>query len=153
MTLLPESREPTPSPNGGRHASHASRPDTPSLGELASLLSSQVSRLARDEIALAQLEAKQRARRVGAGAGMFGLGGMLAFFGAACAVAAAVIGLANVIRPWFAALVVAGALFVLAGLVVLPGWKSITAKHPDVAHDSVESVKRDVAVVKEAIKR
>ena len=124
-----------------------------SAGELAAQLGEQISRLIRDELALAQVEAKQRAKRIGIGVGMFGAGGMLAFFGACCAVAALVIGLSNVMRPWLAALVAGAALFVVAGLTVLPGWKGVMERRPDVPKDSIASVKADVAAVKEAMHR
>ena len=122
-------------------------------GELAAQLGEQISRLIRDEQALAQVEAKQRARRIGIGVGMFGAGGVLAFFGACCVVAALVIGLSNVMRPWLAALVAGAALFVVACLTVLPGWKGVMERRPDVPHDSIASVKADVAAVKEAMHR
>jgi hypothetical protein len=64
-----------------------------------------------------------------------------------------VIGLAGVIRPWLAAMVVGAALMFLAGLTVLPGWNGITGGKPDVPHDSVESMKADVHAVREAVKR
>jgi hypothetical protein len=124
-----------------------------SLGALTAQLSELVSRLVRDEMALAQVEAKQRAKRIGFGVGAFGAAGILAFFGACCGVAAAVIGLSNVLRPWFAAIVVGAVLFLVAGLVVLPGWKGITQRRPDVPHESVESLKADVAAVKQAVRR
>lgn len=124
-----------------------------STGELAAQLGEQISRLIRDELALAQVEAKQRAKRIGAGVGMFGAGGLFAFFGAACLVAALVIGLNNVMRPWLAALVAGAALFVIAGLTVLPGWKGVKERRPDIPNDSIASVKADVAAVKEALHR
>jgi uncharacterized membrane protein YqjE len=122
-----------------------------SVGQLTAQLGEQVSRLVRDELALAQTEAKQRAKRVGLGLGTFGFAGLLAFFGACCLVAAAVLGLSNVLRPWFAALIVAGALLFLALLVVLPGWKGITERRPAVPQDSVESVRADLAAVRQAM--
>ena len=124
-----------------------------SAGELAAQLGAQISRLIRDELALAQVEAKQRAKRFGAGLGMFGAGGLFAFFGAACVVAALVIGLSNVMRPWLAALVAGVALFFVAGLTVLPGWKGVKERRPDIPNDSIASVKADVAAVKEALHR
>jgi len=134
--------------------SSSTRQDTDaSAGELAARLGEQISRLIRDELALAQVEAKQRAKRIGIGVGMFGFGGILAFFGACCLVAALVIGLSNVMRPWLAALVAGAALFVIAGLTVLPGWKGVTERRPDIPNDSIASVKADVAAVKEAMHR
>jgi len=149
MTLLSQQSTQT----NGRHASPDGSADSASFGDLASQLSTQVSRLVRDEMALAQVEAKQRAKRVGFGLGLFGFAGLLSFFGACCAVAAAVLGLSNVVRPWLAAVIVAAVLLFIALLVVLPGWKGVTEPKPDVPHDSVESVKADVAAVKDAMKR
>src|SRR5437764_3694271 len=95
---------------------HTRTMDEASLGELTARLSEQVTRLVRDELALAQVEAKQKAKRLGLGLGMFGAGGMAALFGALCAVAAAVLGLATAVAPWLAAVLVAAGLFVIAGL-------------------------------------
>jgi len=134
----------------------ATRPVTgpgESVGQLSAQLGQQVSRLVRDELALARVEATQRAKRIGAGVGMFGVAGGFGFFGACCLVAAAILGFANVLQPWLAAIIVAIILFVAAGITALPGWKGVTSKHPDVPHDSVESVKADVAAVKQAAKR
>lgn len=124
-----------------------------SVGQLSSQLGQQVSRLVRDEMALARVEATQRAKRVGVGVGMFGVAGGLAFFGACCLVTAAILGFANVLQPWLAALLVAAILILLAGFIALPGWKGVTAKRPPVPQDSVDSLKADVAAVKEAAHR
>lgn len=127
----------------------ARRPD--SVGQLAAQLGEQMSRLVRDELALAQAEAKQRAKKVGLGAGMFGAAGGAAVLAVCCFVAAAVLGLCNVVQPWFAAIIVGVALILLAGLTVLPGWKGITSGRPDVPGDSIRSVKDDVAAVRSAL--
>ncbi|MGH8962829.1 MAG: phage holin family protein [Jatrophihabitantaceae bacterium] len=124
-----------------------------SAGQLATRLGEQLSRLVRDELALAQLEAKQRAKKMGVGAGMFGVSGLFAFFGACCAVAAAVIGLANVLRPWAAAIAVAIAAFLVAGLFGLPALKLLTSRRPAVPRDSIDSVRADVSAVKAALHR
>ena len=51
-------------------ATQPKRPDA-SLGELLSEMSSDITMLFRKEIELAKLEAKEEAKRVGKGAGMF----------------------------------------------------------------------------------
>lgn len=121
------------------------------VGELTSRLVEQVGRLVRDELALARVEATVRVKRMGLGIGMFGGAGLLAFFGTASLIAAAGIGLANVARPWLAAIVLGAGCFVLAGLVALPGKKGFTARHPAVPQDTVESLKADAAAVREAV--
>jgi hypothetical protein len=70
-----------------------------------------------------------------------------------CAIAAAVLGLANVVTPWLAALLVAGALFLVAGMLALTGRRNVKKGAPPVPKDAVESAKTDVAIVREAVKR
>lgn len=132
---------------------HAAHLDDASMGQLASRLSEQVSRLVRDELALAQVEAKQRTKRLGLGLGMFGAGGVLAFFGAGCALAAAILGLANAVAGWLAAVIVAAILFALAGLVALTGKRSVGKGSSPVPTEAVESVKADAAAVRQAVQR
>jgi uncharacterized membrane protein YqjE len=132
---------------------HTSGLDDASIGQLASRLSEQVSRLVHDELSLAQLEAKQKAKRMGIGFGMFGASGALAFFGLGVAIAAAVLGLATALDAWLAAVIVAGALFVLAGLVALTGRKSVRDAGPPVPTGAIDSTKADVAAVRQAVKR
>ncbi|HET6877844.1 MAG TPA: phage holin family protein [Jatrophihabitans sp.] len=130
-----------------------SRPaEQPTIGELSSRLSEQMSRLVRDEIALAQAEAKQRAKQLGMGVGMFGTGGVFAFFAGACAVAGAVLGLTNVVPGWLAALIVAGVLFALAGIVALIGGRSVKKGSPPVPADAMQSVKADAEAVRNAVR-
>lgn len=154
MTLLSQKKptgdyEQLPPPGTRVDGGHRAQPAEPTVGELAARLGEQVSRLVREELALAQLEAKQKAKRIGLGAGMFGAAGLLSFFGAACGVAAAILGFANVLQAWLAAIIVGALCFVVAGLVALPGWKGIKEAHP-VPEDSVESLKADVAAVRSA---
>jgi membrane protein len=138
-----------PAARPGPRAADGEAPE-PSLGELTGRLGEQVSRLVRDEFALAQLETKQRLKRVGAGAAMSGMSALFAFFGACCAITAAVLGLANVMRPWAAAVAVAVIFFVLAAVVALPSWKVLTSRRPAVPRDRVESLRSDVSAVKAA---
>ena len=127
--------------------------DGASVGELAARMSEQVSRLVRDEIALAQAEAKQKAKRLGVGAGMFGASGMLALFGVACGVAAAVLAFAMVLSGWLAALIVAGVLFAIAGLCALVGIRDVKRGAPPVPTEAMRSTKEDVAALREAVKQ
>jgi hypothetical protein len=132
---------------------HTAGIDEASFGELAARLSEQVSRLVRDELALAQVEAKQKAKRLGLGIGMFGASGLLALFGAGCAVAAAVLGLAIVVDAWLAAVLVAVALFIVAGGCALAGKTGVKRGTPPIPREAVESAKADVAAVRQAVKR
>jgi hypothetical protein len=135
------------------HVRTYSKANDASVGELAARLSEQVSRLVRDEVALAQAEMAQKAKRLGIGAGMFGASGVLALFGAGAGVAAAILALSLVVSGWLAALIVALALFVLAGMIALAGRRGVKRASPPVPTEAVRSTKDDVAAVRQAVRR
>ncbi|SEH83320.1 Putative Holin-X, holin superfamily III [Mycolicibacterium rutilum] len=119
-----------------------------SIGELMSQLSTQTSRLVRDEMRLAQKEFQESAKHAGIGAGLFSVAGLFAFFGAATMIAAAVAALALVLDVWAAALIVAAVLFVVAGIAALVGRKQAQEVTP-AAPRTVETVKADIQELKD----
>ncbi|CAM2843054.1 phage holin family protein [Saccharomonospora xinjiangensis] len=124
-----------------------------SVAQLVNDLSAQVSRLVRDEMKLARAEMETKGKRLGFGAGMAGAGGLMAFFGLAVLIAAAVLALALVMPAWAAALVVGGALMALAGLLALIGRRQVRKATPPVPRESIESVRKDIDIVKETMRR
>jgi Flp pilus assembly protein TadB len=120
-----------------------------SIGELMSQLSTQTSRLVRDEMRLAQKEFQESAKHAGIGAGLFSIAGLLAFFGAATLIAAAVAALSLVLEVWAAALIVAAVLFLIAGVAALVGRKQAREVTP-AAPKTVETVKADIQELKDA---
>ncbi len=124
-----------------------------SVAQLVNDLSAQVSRLVRDEMKLARAEMQTKGKRFGIGAGMAGAGGLLAFFGMAVLVAAAVLALALVLPAWAAALVVGGALLLLAGLLALLGRNQVQKATPPMPRESIESVRKDIDTVKERMRQ
>jgi Flp pilus assembly protein TadB len=120
-----------------------------SIGELMRQLSSQVSRLIRDEMRLAEKEFQQSAKHAGIGAGLFSVAGLLAFFGAAAVIAAAVAALSLVLPVWAAALIVGAALFLAAGVAALVGRSQAQEITPAVPR-TVETVKADIQELKDA---
>jgi hypothetical protein len=116
-------------------------------------LSEQVSRLIRDELKLAEYEMTSKARRMGRGAGVFGGSGLAALYGIGCLLAAAIIGLASVLPAWAAALIVGGALLLIAGLAALVGKSQVSKAVPPVPEQTVQSVKADVEEIKERAHR
>ena len=121
----------------------------PSLGDLMSQLSSQVSRLIRDELRLAEKEFQESAKHAGIGAGLFSVAGLLAFFGAATFIAAAVAALSLVSAVWASALIVGAVLFVAAGVAALVGRRQAQEVMP-AAPRTVETVKADIQELKDA---
>ncbi len=121
----------------------------PSIGELMRQLSSQLSRLIRDEMRLAEKEFQQSAKHAGIGAGLFSVAGLLAFFGAAAVIAAAVAALSLVLSVWAAALIVGAVLFLAAGVAALVGRRQAQEVAP-AAPRTVETVKADIQELKDA---
>ena len=84
------------------------RPKTErSLATLLSDLASETILLLRQELALLKAELHEKFNRIGQGAGALGAGALVAFSGWLVLLAAAVLGLATVVPPWLAALIVA----------------------------------------------
>jgi hydroxyethylthiazole kinase-like sugar kinase family protein len=124
-----------------------------SAGQLVKQLSEEVSRLVRDEVRLATLEMTGKAKTAARGAGLFGGSGVMAFYGTGCLLAAAIIALAGVLRPWLAALIIGVALFAVAGIAALAGKGQFKKATPPVPSQATESVKADVEQIKESVHR
>ncbi len=124
-----------------------------SLGALAAQASQQLGRLVREELRLAQAEMAQKGRRFGVGGGLFGGAGMVAFVAFQAAVAAAIAALALVLPVWASALIVTGALLVLAALLALAGRKQVRQGTPPVPEQAIEGVRDDMATIKEGVHR
>lgn len=130
---------------------HVPAKDKP-IGELVNDLSDEVKRLIRDELRLAVAELQAKGKRLGLGAGMFGAAGLLAFFGGAVLIAAAVLGLAVVLPGWLSALIVGGALLLVAGIAALTGKKEIKQATPPLPEEAVEGVREDVETIKQGVR-
>jgi hypothetical protein len=124
-----------------------------STGELVKSLSEQVSVLVRDELKLAQLEVTRKGKQAGAGAGMLGGGGALAFYGVGCLIACAVLAISGVLSAWLAALIVGVALLAVAAIAALLGKRRLQKAVPPVPRQAVASIKTDVDVIRERAHR
>jgi hypothetical protein len=118
-----------------------------STGELIAQATDDVSTLIRSEIQLAKKDLATSGKRLGVGAGMFGVAGTLALYGLGALVAAGILGIAEVLDAWLAALIVGGGLFVVAGLAGLVG-KMRVSRVAEAPRERVESVKADVAAAR-----
>ena len=128
-------------------------PATASTGELVGQLSEQVTRLVRGEVRLAQAEVTQKAKRFGIGAGLFGGAGLVAVLGLGALVTAAILGLANVLPGWLAAVLVAVVLFAVAGVLALLGKRGVAKAAPPLPTETIASVQADIEAVKTAVAR
>jgi uncharacterized membrane protein YqjE len=123
-----------------------------STSELVQRASEQITRLVRDEIALAKVELAEKGKHAGIGIGLFGGGGVLAIYGVGGLIATLIIVLHLWLSLWLAALIVTVALFVVAGILALLGKSQVSKAVPAQPTEAVTSVKADVDEVKHAVK-
>jgi hypothetical protein len=124
-----------------------------SLGELSQELSEQTAELVRREIALATAELKEKGRHAGLGIGLFGGAGLVSAYAVGALVAAAILGLAELMAGWLAALVVGVLLLAIAAGSALAGRSEVERATPPVPERAQDSVKADVEAVKESVSR
>lgn len=124
-----------------------------STAELLDRLSKQVSELVRDELALATEELKRKGAKTGLGAGLSGVGGLLALFGIGALVLAAIAGFAVILPAWAASLIVGALLLVVAGVLTMAGIGQVKKAGPLMPEQAVDSTKRDVETMKESIRQ
>jgi hypothetical protein len=123
------------------------------VGTLVREGTEQLSDLVRQEMKLAQAELAQKGKRAGIGGGLFGTAGLMAFFGLAALVTAAIAAIAMPLTLWAAALIVAGGLMLIAGIAALLGRHEVKQAVPPVPDETVDSVHQDLVVLKERAKR
>jgi hypothetical protein len=119
------------------------------LAELMTQLSSQTSRLVRDEMRLAQKEFVESVKHAGIGAGLFSAAGLLAVFGLGSVITVAIGALSLVMPVWAAALIVAVVLFAAAGIAALVSKKQLDQASPT-PEMTVANVKQDIHELKDA---
>ena len=137
-------------PNGTTSPAVAAETST---GDLVKHLSEQVSRLIRDELRLAEYEMTAKAKRQ---AGARACSAVVVFW--RCTVLAV-----SWRRPlsaspwscpaWAAALIVGGALLIIAGIAAMMGKSQFGRATPAVPEQTVQSVKADVEEIKERAHR
>jgi len=98
-----------------------------SIGELFGKLTEDMGLLMRQEVALAKAEASEKVAQLGVGAGLVAGGGLIAFAGFLALLAAAVLGLSNVLAPWLAALIVGVVVLVVGAALAWIGKTRLTA--------------------------
>ncbi|MFF9340730.1 MULTISPECIES: phage holin family protein [unclassified Streptomyces] len=124
-----------------------------SVGELVTRASQQVSELVREEVELAKAEMSRKGRRYGVGGGLFGGAGLVGVLAAQALVAAAVAALAMVLPLWASALVVGAVLALVAAVMATAGKKQIDKAGSIAPRRTIDSVKADVAEIKEKAHR
>nr|WP_142167357.1 phage holin family protein [Streptomyces luteogriseus] len=123
------------------------------MGELVQRATEQLTDLVRGEMRLAQAEMTEKGKRFGKGGGLFGGAGVLGFVTLQALVATVIAALAVPLPVWAAALIVTGVLAVATGLTALAGRKQVRSATPPAPQRTIDSVKADVAEIKESAQR
>lgn len=102
--------------------------------------------LVRSEIEQLKQELIHRLAQAGIGIGLLVGAFTVLFFSLAVFITAAILGLSEVLAPWAAALIVGGALLIIAGILVAIGLASLKRGSKGPA-DSIDSIKQDVRAI------
>lgn len=121
--------------------------DERTIGQLVADASADVSAIVRSEVELAKVEIKNDVVHAGKGAGMFAGAGVLGAYG----FGVLLLGLAYVIAIWLPVwaglLIVAGVLFLVAGILALLG-KGQIGKVKGKPEKTIDNAQKTVAAVK-----
>jgi hypothetical protein len=123
------------------------------VGDLVQRASQQLSQLVRDEMRLAQAEMTEKGKRFGKGGGLFGGAGLMGVLTLQALVATAIAALSLAVDVWVAALIVTGVLAAVTAVMAALGKQQVSKASPPAPEQTVDSVKADVAEIKERAQR
>ena len=121
------------------------------IGDLLGDFANETTDLLSKELELARAEVGIQVKRAGTGAGLFGAAAVFGLLGLGALTACAIAALALVMDTWLAALIVGGALVLVAGILALAGRAKIKAVAPPVPERAIREMKRDIATVQEGV--
>ncbi|MFB6510417.1 phage holin family protein [Streptomyces virginiae] len=124
-----------------------------SLGVLVTRASQQISELVREEMQLARAEMTQKGKRYGKGGGLLGATGLIGILALQALVATCIAALALVLPVWASALIITSVLGIVAAVAALAGKKQIDRAGPPAPEQTIDSVKADLAEIKEKAHR
>jgi hypothetical protein len=132
-------------PYGPSSAANGDR-ESQSAFALLRRLTDELATLLRQELTLATTEISRSMRVMLAGAASLAVGGAVLFMGLLALLAAAILGLATVLHPWLAALVIGAAVAIIGIVLVAVGVRSLD---PSTLKPSrtAESLRRDKDVI------
>lgn len=123
----------------------------PSIGELVSALSEKLSSLIRDEIRLAKAEMAEKAKNAGIGIGLFVGAAVIGFWATGVLIATIILGIAEALPAWLAALIVFVGMLLLAGLLAFLGKRSLDKGTPPVPERAQANIKLDVEALRQGL--
>lgn len=128
-------------------------PPRRSLLKLISDLPTLITDLIRGELDSLKKEITDKLKHAGIGAGLLVGAALFAFIALLVLIAAAVLGLATVLAPWLAALIIGVIILIIAAVLALIGIKSLKKGVPPAPTQTIKSLKKDVGAIKGTGKR
>jgi hypothetical protein len=122
--------------------------ERPGLGGAAKLVADKASAIVRLELALAAAELKKKVVALGLGIGMLVGAVLFGLFALGFGLATIAAALATFLSTWLALLIVAGGLFVFAGLLGLLGIKRLAKGTPPVPEQAIAEAKLTTEALK-----
>jgi uncharacterized protein YneF (UPF0154 family) len=124
-----------------------------SIFQLVADVPTLVRELVKGELSLLKTEVVNKLKIVGVGAGLL-LGAVIVlFFFIGVLLTAAVLGLAEVMPPWLAALVVAFVLLIGVAILAWIGYRELKKAMPPLPELTIKNLKRDINAIKGVGKR
>ncbi len=124
-----------------------------SLFALISDIPGLITELVRNEVEQLKQEIIGKLKLAGIGVGLLAGAAAFLFFAVGVFVAAGILGLATVLPAWAAALIVGGALLLIAAILVAIGVANLRQGVPPAPTKTIISVKKDVNAIKGIGKR
>lgn len=119
-----------------------------SLGDLLKELNQEISRLIKDEIALARLEMSKKLSAMGKAAGMLGAAAFVGLLALGVLTATIVLALDVALPAWLAALIVTVVYLIIAGVLGAVGYARLKRAGKPVPEQTIETLKEDVSWAK-----
>ena len=121
------------------------------FGELLSEFANETTDLIGKEFELARAEVGEQVNRAKSAAGLFGAAAVVGLAALGALTACAIIALALVIDAWLAALIVGGAMLLVACILALAGRSRMKSVAPPVPEQTLGNLKRDFAAVQHGV--
>lgn len=123
-----------------------------SIGEMVAGVTERFSRLIRDEIELAKVQAQAKVSKLAGGAVFFAIAGILALYALGILFLAAVYGLANAVPLWLSALIVGVVILLICGILALLGMRAMKASNEHVI-DPKSGIVNDIEAAKKGLNK
>jgi uncharacterized membrane protein len=125
--------------------------DEPSLGDLFSSLTEDMSTLIRQEVDLARTETMEKVSSATRSVVSMVAGGMIAYAGLIGVMIAVIVGLSRFMPLWLSALIVGVVVIVIGAIMIMSGRSSLQ-KMTVVPEQTVESMKENTEWAKEQVR-